>query len=385
MARQKQQLRPTKKHLARAERERILKNRIIAGTVITAILVFGLIGYGIYREAVLLPGEPIAIVNGEEIITRDFQHRVISEVAYSGESADSIALNILDTMIKEVLVRQEAEKMGIAIPEEELDQRIEEYLGYYRNGTPTSLPSITPDPTRRAERTLTAAAVTASPSPTAEVSPTTASTPTPRPTPTEYTEQGYEQAYADFISSLEERSGFSEEQVRQLFLTNMLSEKIREVLEQSVPSEGEKTQLRHILADSEETAQEVRTKLEEGEAWEDLVTEYSQDATTKDAGGELGWLTNEIILAGFGPSAESLSTEPVGTLVGPIQTYQGWHVFEIMDRDTQTFTDYEYQQAVSSAYSDWLSIVQSNADIMVIENWEDRIPEVEVPESGYYY
>ncbi len=383
MARQKQQLRPTRKHLARAERERILKNRIIAGTLITAILVFSLIGYGIYREAVVLPGEPIAVVNGEEINTREFQDRVISEVQFSGVTAESIAWAVLDTMIKDELVRQEAEEMGIVITEAELDQRFEEYLGYYRNGTPTSLPSLTPDPTRKAEETLTAAAVTALP--TTDVTPTAANTPMPNPTPTEYTAEGYEQAYADYISGIEEQSGLSEEQIRQVIRSNMLSEKIREILKQDVPLEGEKTQLRQIMTDTEETTQEVRLKLEEGEAWEDLVTEYSQDATTKDAGGELGWLASTIILSGFGPSAELLLTEPVGTLVGPIQTYQGWHVFEIMDRATQTFTEYEYQQAVNSAYDDWLSVVEGNSEIMIVENWEERIPDVDVPESDAYY
>jgi len=385
MARQKQQVRPTKKHLARAERDRILKNRIIAGTLITAILVFGLIGYGIYREAVVYPGEPIAVVNGEEIITRDFQDRVFSEVQYSSEPAELLALNVLDAMIKDVLIRQEAEKMGIVITEAELDQRIEEYLGYYREGTPTSLPSLTPDPTRMAEETLTAVAVTASPTPTADVTPTVANTPTPRPTPTEYTAEGYEQAYVDFISGIEEQSGLSEAQIRQMILTNLYSEKIREILEQSVPLEGEKTQLRHILTDSEETAQEVRSKLEEGEAWEDLVTEYSQDATTQDTGGELGWLTSEIISTGFGPSGASLSTEPVGTLVGPIQTYQGWHVFEILDREMQPLSEYEYQQAVSSAYSNWLNMVQANSEINIIDAWEERIPNVDLPASDGQY
>jgi hypothetical protein len=382
MARQKQQLRPTRKHLARAERERILKNRIIAGTLITAILVFGLIGYGIYREALFLPGEPIVIINGEEIITREFQDRVISEVQFSGTSAESLAWAVLDTMIKDVLVRQEAEKMGIVITEAELDQRIEEYLGYYRNGTPTSSPSLTPDPTQKAEETLTAAAVTALP--TADVTPTVANTLTPLPTPTEYTAEGYKQVYADYISGIEEQSGLSEEQIRQVIRSNMLSEMLREILKQDVPLEGEKTQLRQIQTETEETAQEVRSKLEEGEAWEDLVTEYSQDETTKDAGGELGWLTSAIILAGFGPSAELLSTEPVGTLVGPIQTYQGWHMFEIMDRDIQPFTEYEYQQVVNSAYDNWLSVVEGNSEIIIVENWEELIPNVDVPESDGY-
>jgi parvulin-like peptidyl-prolyl isomerase len=383
MARQKQSLRPTKKHLARAERERILRNRIVAGTLIAAILVFGLVGYGIFHETVIVPGEPIAVVDGEEITTRDFQDRVVSYVLSTGQPAAQVALSVLDSMIENMLVRHEAKKMGIEVSEAELDQRIEESLGYYRNGTPTRLPSATPDPTRNAQATLTATASTATPM--LEATATAANSPTPRPTPTEYTAEGYQQVYKDFIAGIEEQSGMSEKQVRRIIKTNLLAEKIRADLEQNVPLEGEKTHLRHILTDTEETAQEVRTKLEEGEDWDDLVVEYSQDATTNDAGGELGWLTGTIIIAGFGPSAQLLTTEPVGTLVGPIQTTQGWHVFEILDREVQPLSEYEYQQAVYSAYDDWLLAVRSSADISIAEDWQERIPDVELPESNVYY
>lgn len=381
MVRQKQQLRPTKKHLARAERERILRNRIIAGTLITVVLVLGLIAFGIYQEFVIVPGEPIAFVDGEEISTRDFQARVIYQAQY-GETAQQVAPGVLETMINNILIRREAENMGIEISQTELERRIEELFGYYRSGTPTRLPSSTPDPTRNAQRTLTAAATVDSPS--ADMTPTIANTATPRPTPTEYTQAGFEQAYSDFVTGLRDQSGLSEENFRQIILTNLLIQEIKEILEQDVPREGEKTQLSHIQTSSEEAAQEVRTKLDEGEHWEDLVTEYSEDETTKDVGGNLGWLTSGTILIGFGISSDSLTTGTVGTLVGPIQTNQGWHVFEIMDREVQPLTDFEYQQAVDLAYDDWLLELRGKTEIRIIEEWQERIPDVEVSPGGLY-
>jgi foldase protein PrsA len=182
---------------------------------------------------------------------------------------------------------------------------------------------------------------------------------------------------------VDEQTGLSEAQFRRLVETNLLREKIREIIGQDVSMNGEKTELRHILTDSQETAQEVRSKLDEGEAWEDLVLEYSQDATTKEDGGDLGWLTEEIILAGFGASAQSLATEPVGTLFGPVQTYQGWDVFEIMGREVQPYTDYEYQLAKNAAFDQWLLEVRGNAEIDVAEDWYTRIPEIDVSQTGY--
>ena len=379
MARQKQKLRPTRKHIARAEHERILRNRIIAGTLNTAILVFGLIGFGVYQQYVIVPREPIAVVDGEEISTGDFQSRVVYEVQYGG-TAQQVAPAVLDNMINGVLIRHEAENLGIEISEAELNHRIEELFGYYRDGTPTRSPSSTPNPTQNALATLTAAAAVDD----VDVTPTIAYTATPRPTPTEYTQEGFEQFYSDYISDVKNQSGLSEEQFRQIILTNLLSQKIKKILEPDVSRNGEKTELRHILTYSEETAQEVRSKLDNGEAWEGLVLEYSQDATTQENGGELGWLTRGTILAGFGVSVELLVTESVGTLVGPIQTTQGWHVFEIIDRQLQPLTEYEYQQAVDLAYNDWLLELRSNAEIVIYEGWYERIPDVEAPQSGLY-
>ncbi len=380
MTRQKQHVRPTNKHLVRAERERILRNRIIAGTIITAVLIIGFIGYAFYHQFVIVPNESIAVIDGEEISTSDFQNRILFELQFGG-TPDEVAGKVLDTLINGVLIRHEAAKMGIEISQAELDQANEEVFGYFRNGTPTSAPSPTIDPTQFAQRTLTAAATQESTD--QEVTPTIANTATPRPTPTEYTQESYQEVYSTFISRMEDQTGLSEAQFRLIVETNLLREKIRESLEQDVTREGEKTQLRHIQTDSQETAQEVRSKLDDGEAWDDLVLEYSQDATTKDSGGDLGWLTEEIILAGFGAYVEPLLTEPVGSIVGPVQTYQGWSVFEIMGREEQQYTEYEYQQAMNAAFDKWLLDVRANAEIDIAEDWYDRIPEVETPQPGY--
>ncbi len=380
MTRQKQHVRPTKKHLARAERERILRNRILAGTVLTAMLVIGLVGYAFYHQFVIVPNEPIAIVDGEKISTRDFQSRVLFGLQ-SGSTPQDIATNVLDTMISGVLIRHEAKNMGIEIPQTELDQSIEEAFGYYRQGTPTSMPLPTVDPTQSAQRTLTAAATADSAEP--EATPTMANTATPRPTPTEYTQEGFEEVYSTFLSNMGDQTGLSEAQFRLLVETNLLRVKISEIVGQDVPMEGEKTQLRHIQTDSPETAQEVRSQLDDGELWEDLVLEYSQDAMSKDSDGDLGWLTEEIINSGFGVSAQLLATEPVGTIVGPIQTYQGWDVFEITGREVQPYTDYEYQLAKNATFDNWLLEVRRNAEIDIADDWYERIPEVDVSQTGY--
>src|SRR3970040_689258 len=67
---------PTRKQLSRAERERRLRGYILIGTVVVAVIVLGLIGYGVFDQFVLQPRRPVARVAQAEISIADFQKAV---------------------------------------------------------------------------------------------------------------------------------------------------------------------------------------------------------------------------------------------------------------------------------------------------------------------
>ena len=67
---------PNRKKMARVERDR-LQNRIITISAIVLIAsVFLVIIGGVLFENVIKPSQPVAVVNGEEIGTTDYQRRV---------------------------------------------------------------------------------------------------------------------------------------------------------------------------------------------------------------------------------------------------------------------------------------------------------------------
>src|SRR3972149_3971508 len=80
---------PTKKHLARMERERRMRRWLIISTVIVVVAVVALVVYGVLNESVLKARRPVAIVNGESIRTRDYQ----AQVRYARSSLINNALN----------------------------------------------------------------------------------------------------------------------------------------------------------------------------------------------------------------------------------------------------------------------------------------------------
>ncbi|MDX1506616.1 MAG: SurA N-terminal domain-containing protein, partial [Spongiibacter sp.] len=53
-----------------------MRRRILIATAIVAVSVVVLVGVGIYQSQVVQPSEPVAVVNGQEILTRDFRARV---------------------------------------------------------------------------------------------------------------------------------------------------------------------------------------------------------------------------------------------------------------------------------------------------------------------
>jgi parvulin-like peptidyl-prolyl isomerase len=360
---------PTKKHLDRLHREQKQTRWIIIGSAIILTAVILVIIYGILDQQVLKYRRPVADVNGERISAQEFRNftkyyryniirnaestyqiasmfgndeatlqSFLSQLQTAAQQLDTFAAgeSALNQMVDNALAIQEAKNRGITVSDKEIDERLQQALGYYANGTPTPTNTVPPvatstlsavqismmKPTATTTLTptpsVTETLVTATPAleptatPTEPAEPETS--PTPEPTPTPYTLEGYQSVYATMAADFETNFEIPKETLRYIIEVQVFREKLQEQVLGIVPCEEERVWAQHILVADAGLAKTISEKLKAGEDWFTLVDEYSTDEGSKSQGGDLGWFGRGQMVKEFEDAAYAL---PIGEISEP--------------------------------------------------------------------
>jgi parvulin-like peptidyl-prolyl isomerase len=285
--------------------------------------------------------------------------------------------DVLDTMIVEAIIRQEADAREISVTEEEVAEDIELSFNYFANGTPTPLPSTTLASTATVDPT---AAAGTTPTSTSTLAPTPAESPTPFPTATPYTRELFDQDYRSFLSSL------SDWDVREAdylaFVTaRLLREKLRADFDPEIEREQEHVQLQHIVVEDEATADEVRQLLDEGSSWEELAAEYSVDLATANTSGDLGWMALGEIVRSFGQAGLAAFVSEDGSITPPLETSDGWQLFRVVAHQQRPLSDEAFQIAADEAFDTWLTQLKDEAEVEIVEDLAAHV--INTPGYGF--
>jgi peptidyl-prolyl cis-trans isomerase D len=397
----------TKKHLARAERERIQRRWALVGALIVAALVVGLIAYGWAEQAIINPRRAVATVNSEKITTEYVQARYtlarqnlqsqaqqiqqfmslfggdqsftsslqsqLDQINSWLSDPSSLKRSVLDNLVEETLIRQEANRRGITVSAAEVDAAVQEAFGFYKNGTPTPEPPATLATTYTPSPTLTPT-LGPTPTATATLAPTATATagpsPTPLPTPTPYTEQAFKENLASYVASLK-AAGVTEADFRSQFEGQLYRDRLEKALQAEVGHEQEQVHARHILVADEATAKDVLAQLAAGKSWEELAASLSLDTSNADKGGDLGWFGRGTMVQAFEDAAFAAS---VGEIVGPVKTDFGWHVIQVLGHEMRPLDDAAYQSARERALSNWLTDAKAGAGVIIPDDWLNYLP-----------
>ena len=411
----------TKKHIARLERERRQVN-IIRGIAIGGLLlVLGLLAFGYLNVNFLQLREPVAEVNGVTITTGEWQERVrfqrvqmlnvynqyafyqqnfgidysqqMQQVLTTLQTPAILGQQVLDQMIDEILIRQEAAERGIAVTDEEVETAFQEAFSFFPDGTPT--PTVTPTdvsfPTLTSQQltlypsTATPAAAGTStaeatatldgsvtPPPTATTAP---ATPTfvpqpPTATATPYTLEGYQAQYDEMLTNFETYD-ISEATIRSFYEANLMREKVRDAITGDTQRTEEQVWARHILVDTEEEALDIYERLQDGEDFATLAGELSKDTGSGANGGDLGWFGRGAMVTEFETVAFELE---VGEISEPVQTDFGYHIIQALGHQDIPLSATQYDNKKETEFTDWLAAAREEAEITTYDVWRTRVP-----------
>jgi peptidyl-prolyl cis-trans isomerase D len=422
---QKSQL-VTKKHLARQQRERIQNRYILITSIAIIVIVVGLIGYGIIQQYVLQPQQPVAKVANNVITTKQFQtyaryerlqyiqqyqqyqqfaqlfgsdqsslsyiQQYLAQIEYMLEPTN-LGQSALDYLIANQIIQQEADKRGITVTQAEIDKSLQDYFGYYPDGTPTTEPTSIPVPTSTLNPTqivlvpptATATAVPtaaetptpivtvtqeiASPTPTGVITPTTpAPTSTPLPTATPYTFSAYQQDFKTYMTDIHSFAGLSEADFRWIFGMQLIRQKVFDAVTADVSRQQDEVWARHIVVSDQTQAQSVYNRLANGGDFVTIATEvYSGTTNTID----LGW---------FGIGTIDTNAEKVvfnlqiGQFSDPIQTSNGWEIYQVLGHEVRTLTDSQYNTLKQTDFQNWIDNQRTAENVQTFDIWQTRVP-----------
>lgn len=143
----------------------------------------------------------------------------------------------------------------------------------------------------------------------------------------------------------------------------------------------------HILVDDEETAKEVKEKLDNGENFEDLVDEYSIDPGSASQGGAVGVVTKQSqMVPEFIDAALELEEGEISDIVISPQT--GYHIIKATKRTVKTLEDdreeIEQQYLIQNArpFSEVRNELLRKSDIHVNDEQFEHLFIVEEPEEA---
>ena len=136
----------------------------------------------------------------------------------------------------------------------------------------------------------------------------------------------------------------------------------------------EQTEVRHILISPNEVlddaaaqalALELRQRVNDGEDFDELAKEYSDDIGSAQEGGLLGWTVPGQMVPEF---EAAMASAEIGVITDAVRSEFGWHILEVTGRRTTDFSEELKRNQVANYIRD----IKYEEEL---ENWLGKIRE----------
>jgi len=359
---------PTRRQVARRVKEERLSRILIWSAIGVAALIVLIIGYGLLTELVIKARQPVARIDGNAITTQQYQQRLYYErllmrqqlnvyqsylfqldpteetmqslyqqIQFTVSNLESqLAPNmaslfgkqVLDTMLEEELVRQEAAARNLVVSKDEVTLAIEEMLGY-----------------DRAAETITDTT----------------------------TVESFDTLYKDFNENILKPSRFSERDFRAMVETSLLREQLQALVGADIAQTSDQVETVFLAVDSEETGLALRELINLGA--EDpfvLIEELNNDGNDQTAGYALPWMPVGYLASQLGMDIERVAfNTPVGKASEPTLGNDGQlYVIYVSGHEERPLDEAMLRQMRQETYATWLETQKARWEYL---NWQAAV------------
>jgi parvulin-like peptidyl-prolyl isomerase len=260
------------------------------------------------------PDQPLAArVNGQPILLEDYEKEVARfEAAMIAQGYDlsseegqemmaQTRLQILESMIDQVLIEQAATREGVTVSEEEVEAEVQANI-----------------------------------------------------------DLAGEEEFRAWL----EANDLTMEEFRAMVRAHLLSAAMFEKVTASLPTSAEQVHARHILLEKEEEARELLDQLQGGGDFVALAKLYSQDESTREQGGDLGWFSRGLLAPEVEEAAFAL--EP-GQISDVVHSQFGYHVIHLLEKEADRPLSAEMLQSLKEqTFKRWM---QEQREMATIERF----------------
>jgi hypothetical protein len=113
------------------------------------------------------------------------------------------------------------------------------------------------------------------------------------------------------------KSQLSASQFRDLEKVSLIEAQLETYLEARAPTTSDQVHIYDIVAPDLTTAQDIQTRINNGEDFQTIAKEQSQDSDTAAKGGDMGWIPLSALDSSLSITANNL---PIGQVSAPVQT-----------------------------------------------------------------
>ena len=171
-------------------------------------------------------------------------------------------------------------------------------------------------------------------------------------------ENGGEEAFQAKLAEWGETTEDAWREVRAQLIGMAMTQRIIE----NVPTATEHVHARHILVDTAAEAERILAQIQAGADFATLAKAYSQDSSTRESGGDLGFFPQGILVA---PEVEdaAFALQP-GQFSGVVTSPLGFHIVQVVERDPARPVSPENLRLMQDrAVQDWIEGLWAQATV----------------------